>query len=260
MINATLYERGQKNTNFEETDLTSRLVTPLQITEQLDVTLDSGEMNYLIAEEDTDGLREPLAIYELSVNENFADLQRRFVGIDSRALLRKGTLGSGIYSHKVSLVEAAKLLQGVLIDGVAVTQPEDESQRKTLYDVVVRALRIAQFDNAQQAEGAFSLHWSAPINVLQSTKSPQFKWNTQTTLWECLEQVGAVMDAIPTLEIHYNDADQLDMSVSFEFVNATGNEAASIVDEYANVIGENVDESQYNTALGSVVENLRENE
>lgn len=259
MINVTLFEKNSEGN--VEVDLTSNLVTPLQITEQLDVSLDSGEINYLIKEQQADGLREPLAIYELSVNENYADILQHFVGIDSRALLRNETASNGIYAHRVMLTEAAKLLQGVLIDGVAVTQPENVDDRKTLKEVVERLLKIAQFDDSQSPFGRFSLTADQNvIDVLSSVKSPQFKWNTQSTLWECLEQIGAVIDAIPTLWYGYNDADQLAFQVSFEFVNATGNEATAIIDKYANVDGENVEETMYNTALGTVVENLREEE
>lgn len=73
----------------------------------------------------------------------------------------------------------------------------------------------------------------------------------------------AVIDAIPQVERwYYRDEDegvQVVNGITFEFVNAAGKEATEITDEWANVIGENVDESQFNTALGSVVENLHEN-
>lgn len=71
-----------------------------------------------------------------------------------------------------------------------------------------------------------------------------------------------VLDAIPKVKRwYYRDEDegaQVVNGITFEFVNAAGKEATEIADEWANVIGENVDEAQYNTALGSVVENLKE--
>lgn len=250
---------GEGNTR----ELTSRIVTPLQITEQLDVTLDSGELNYIFTEQDTDGLREPLSMYFVIVEENLpSERHWQFVGIDSRAFLRRNTAGDVIYKHKVALTETSKLLQGVLIDGMAVTQPEDEGQRETLYDVTERLFKVAQFDDARNVVEKFRFSDANVIKILQAIKSPQFKWNTQTTLWECLEQIGAVIDAIPKVERGYdNDSGETEsFDVAFEFVNATDNEATAISDQWVNIYGENVDESQYNTALGSVVENLHESE
>ena len=165
---------------------------------------------------------------------------------------------SGIYSHQVSLTEPSKLLQGVMIDGFAVTQPEEYDKRDTLYAVVNRLLAVTPFDGVNDATQMFSLtNNTAVVNALAGIKSPQFKWNTQTTLWECLLQVGAVIDAIPRLVA---DTYGNYTVVTFYFVNAYSNYADSIDDSATNIVGESVDESLYSTALSAVVENLRENE
>ena len=158
-----------------------------------------------------------------------------------------------IYSHQVALTEPSKLLQGVMIDGFGVSQPEDYSSRKTLQDVVERLLTVTPFDGQR-----FTLtDDDTVVEALQAVKSPQFKWNTQTTLWECLLQVGAVIDAMPRLvaDMHGNYT-----VVTFDFVNAFVGDEEYIDDAAANAFGENVNETQYNTALSAIVENLRESE
>ena len=138
-----------------------------------------------------------------------------------------------------------------MIDGFGVSQPETYDDRQTLFDSVNRFLTFTTFDGKR-----FSLTADTNvINVLKSVKSPEFKWNTQTTLWECLLQAGAVVDAIPRLVADSNGDYTV---VTFDFVNSYTNEVISISDTWTNVEGENLEENQYNTALSSVVENLRE--
>lgn len=93
------------------------------------------------------------------------------------------------------------------------------------------------------------------ILVLNNTVAPQFKWNTQTSLWECLVQIGAVIDAIPRLIRATNGQF---IVVTFSFVNVYATEVNAIYDGATNVVGENVEEGQYNTAFSAIVENLME--
>ena len=317
----------ESNRTVKLSELTT---SPIVIEEQLDTSLDSGTLNYLRNELTSSELNEALASYSINVDNATFD----FVGMDSRAVIRKnfvqhtiedttseitepathirgvfgasgkisingfgvknlkikgsgrsiasGTYSNGevawnaiifsnnkpdsytvtivydsnddnIYSHQVALTEPSKLLQGVMIDGFGVTQPEAYDSRKNLYEVVKRLLAVTPFDGQR-----FTLTNDKKVySVLQSVVSPEFKWNTQTSLWECLLQVGAVIDAIPRL---IRDDDDNFTVITFDFVNANVGEVDSLADEATNAFGENVDESLYNTALSSVVENLRENE
>ncbi len=163
--------------------------------------------------------------------------------------------GNALCEHGVSLTEPSKLLQGLLIDGIGVTQPEDVSQRQSLFDVVTRLLQITPLCAANSnSELTLTTHTQVQ-KALKERVSPQFKWNTQTTLWECLVQIGAVIDSIPRL---ISNAQGKYTVVTFDFVNAYTDVVESIEDEYTNVAGQNIDENQYNTALSSVVENLKE--
>lgn len=328
----------------QTTDLSTRTTAPITIEERIDTSLDGGTLTYLRTERDDKGLNEALAGYSVKIaGETF-----EFVGMDSRALLRREENGQSIYKHQVSLTEPSKLLQGVLIDGFGVTRPEDViassgtrtvSQNSAIQTIasgsryihraegvitvtaadddfteiasvegsIANTTPTAYYDE-ETGEIAWSVQWydgvsdyTQPYTVtvtytynyapnastledvverllavnpldtpiftlttatavraaLKSIIAPEFKWNTQTTLWECLLQIGAVIDAIPRLTADDNGNYTV---VTFDFVNAYVNEVDKISDLWTNAEGESVDESQYNTRLRSTVENLRENE
>lgn len=402
-------------------DLSEKTTAPVELDEQLDVSLDSGELGYLKTEAHTAKPLAPLSKLTLISQPN-QKLDARFVAFDSRALVRKDVVttsvtdnsavtnvsvpplrynhtasgeisvdgdnvgilritgnvvrtypratfangkitwsvqwrdtteypdnfkyvvaitytssSDGIYSHRLSMTEPSKLLQGVMIDGFGVTQPEqlypmkivasdssDITSEKdgtnsykhtasgtvtfsstvkactivgdsnyngvsivalpngntvswtaiwqnnlagyggaiynvtitatlvdSLLDVVKRLFKTATFD-----ETVFTLTADTKVtNALAAVASPEFKWNTQTSVWECLVQIGAVIDAIPRL---VEDASGNLTVVTFEFVNSWDNVLETLDDGSTNVIGESVEESQYNTSLSSIVENLRE--
>lgn len=331
--------------NGSSLNLSEKTLSPIVVESQLDTSLDSGTVKYLATESDGSPLNDALASYSIGVGgENFD-----FVGMDSRALVCRKSNGQNVYLHEVSLTEPSKLLQGVMIDGFGVTQPEkiimsninrtarqsstiqtyasssvyihqvsgsitvpncqaivstewtvdgsatgvpdpivemdaangviswytptwrDSSSRAgnkytviimyvcakpnaaTLEDVVNRLLMFSPFDGQR-----FTLTDDYTVlGVLQSVVSPEFKWNTQTTLWECLLQIGAVIDAVPRLVM---DGDGKYTVVTFDFVNAFGNKADNISDQWTNADGQNINEGLYNTALSAVVENLRESD
>lgn len=234
--------------------------SPIELVFQLGAEMDSGTVRYLKTEKEAKGVVAPLAHYNVSVvspDPNVPFEIYWFVGTDSRALVRTEENGQALYSHEVALVEPSKVLEGVLIDGLGVTQPEAVADRDSLYDVVVRLFSTTPFDYAQETGNYFTLTSNNEVlTALKSVKSPEFKWNTQTTLWECLVQIGAVIDAIPRL---VNAANKY-IIVTFDFINAYENEVEAIDDATENAVGESVEESQYNSRLRSIVENLLEEE
>ena len=136
---------------------------------------------------------------------------------------------------------------------VTITYDYKRTNEKTLEDVVERLLSVSPFDSPK-----YSLTEQSDVRpTLNSVIAPEFKWNTQTTLWECLLQIGAVIDAVPRLVM---DKDGKYTVVTFDFVNAFGNKADNISDQWTNADGQNINEGLYNTALSAVVENLRESD
>ena len=261
MITTTVTRKTTTETAW--TDVTSNVTVTMQVDEQHNLQLDAGNFNYYVYEtEGKDGLFPPFSMYCIAQTDGTNTMSEYFVGIDSRTQLRTAWANTGtvqdcpIYQHGVSLIEPSKLLQGVLIDGFKVTQPEDTADRLSLLAVLQRLLAVTPLT----ASGGAPLYTVTTdtdvVAVLTETISPQFEWNTQTTLWECLCDIGAVIDCIPRLTI---SADGNTFSViTFDFVDNSDTVYSDIVDEFTNVVGESLDEQQFNTQLGAVVENIIE--
>lgn len=217
---------------------------PVNYSRRLSEEFDGGTATYY----STSGeMNAPLDRYELSVarGDTAQNDTYDYIGTEEVAKVK-----NGLYKHVVYLTEPTKLLEGVLIDGFAVSQPKTESLRKTLYEVVTRLLAVTPFD-----ESIYTLTTqSSIVGVLQATISPEFRWNTQTTLFECLMEVGAVINAFPRLT---KDGDGEFTVVTFDFINEYGQ---AVTSPFADVsaYGESVDETQYHSKLAAVVENLIE--
>lgn len=221
---------------------------PIKIVQELSPELDSGEVSYIQSGE-MEAVA-PFTRYRIAQDSPTDDSSNAyeffFVGIEECALLRAGTNQvRGLSKHAVALTEPAKLLEGTLIDGFGVTQ--DEALSLSIKAVINRLFAQANLDR----QGEFTLVDSNPI--LEKTPCPEFKWNPQTTLWECLEQIGAVIDAIPAIVPTY-----LTNQVCFKYINSSDSVADELIDAYAQPHGESFAENQYNSSLGSVVENLLE--
>lgn len=221
-------------------------ICPVKIVQELSTELDSGEVSYIQSGEMKISI--PFAKYTISLYDHSTHANRSFsfIGIEECALLRSATnQADALSKHTVALTEPAKLLQGTLIDGFGVTQ--DEALSVSIKTVVERLLAQANLDR----QGEYTLVDSNPI--LEKTPCPEFKWSPQTTLWECLEQIGAVIDAIPAIVPGYSFN-----RVYFKYVNSSDSVADEMIDAYAQPHGVSFAENQYNSSLGSVVENLLE--
>lgn len=232
-------------------------IIPLDLQWRLNEQLDGGTANYLKTENKDIGVNTPLDKYSVTIdNETF-----EFVGMDSYAVWKRKSMAqpdeSGnvsfytaeIRKHQIALTEPTKLLQGVMIDGFQVTQPNPPT--KTLKDVVTRVLKYSPFDGQR-----FYLTTDTTIvGVLAATISPEFRWNTQTTLFEVLQDIGAVINAIPRL---VSGAYGEFTVVTYDFVDDYGTAVTDISDGFTTDTGNSVDGDQYNSELTAVVENLTE--
>lgn len=216
------------------------VISPVKWAERLSEEFDSGTVTYYSTQATANP---PLDGYELTVGTRTFD----FIGTEEVAKVK-----NGLYKHTVYLTEPTKLLEGTLIDGFAVTQPETDENRKTLYDVIERLLTVNPFDGS-----IYTLTTDQTVvTALLGTISPEFRWNTQTTLYECLMEAGAVINAIPRLL--KNSVGEFTV-VSFDFINAYKQAATSpFTTDNVNAYGESVDEAQFNSRLAAVVENLIE--
>lgn len=217
----------------------STAIVPVSYARRLSEEFDNGTVTYYST---SGGMNAPIDKYEIIVSQKTYD----FIGTEEVAKVK-----NGLYKHVVYLTEPTKLLEGVLIDGFAVSQPKAENLRKTLYDVVTRLLAVTPFD-----ESIYTLTTQAAIvGVLQATISPEFRFNTQTTLFECLMEVGAVINAFPRLT---KDGNGEFTVVTFDFINEYGQAVTASPFTDVSAYGENVDEEQYHSKLAAVVENLIE--
>ena len=217
----------------------STAIVPVSYTRRLSEEFDNGTVTYYFTSGE---MNAPIDKYEIIVSQKTYD----FIGTEEVAKVK-----NGLYKHVVYLTEPTKLLEGVLIDGFAVSQPKAENLRKTLYEVVTRLLAVTPFD-----ESIYTLTTQAAIvGVLQATISPEFRFNTQTTLFECLMEVGAVINAFPRLT---KDGNGEFTVVTFDFINEYGQAVTASPFTDVSAYGENVDEEQYHSKLAAVVENLIE--
>ena len=350
-------------------DMTELVQQPIVLNQRLDRELDSGEFNYLNHDDKCkDRIQAPLSNYKITLTDSDDETSTQtleFIGTDKRSLLR-GKFGNGrtddapLFRHSVALTEPTKLLEGVLIDGFAVSQPDPDelvtvsasgslsltmssfqsgdshcwkesstngyveielphaiqsvevsvqssqsvnllavypkykrssnenadnwftvglswlssgfssltinytytyqtlaiNESDSLEKVVNRLLNVTPLHKYNGESQAFVLVTNEDAKkLLQNTLSPQFKWSTQTTLWECLCDIGSVIDAIPRLVADSNGEYR---QVTFDLINSKTAETDEMLDDYAIDYAEEVDDRQYNTQLRSVVENIKE--
>ena len=76
-------------------DLSEKTTAPVELDEQLDVSLDSGELGYLKTEAHTAKPLAPLSKLTLISQPN-QKLDARFVAFDSRALVRKDVVTTSV--------------------------------------------------------------------------------------------------------------------------------------------------------------------
>lgn len=225
------------------------VVYPFAFIERLDRELDSGNYEYY---NNDDKCRKPLRMVFISDDEG----RRYFLANESVAVIRKKNL---LCKHSVELIEPTKLLEGVLIDGFAVTQPENIDERKTLLDVIIRLLAVTPINNPRfvlkdYTTGMDDSQMTEILKLLKNTIAPQFQWSAQTLLWECLCDIGDVIDCIPKLTFHNGKFN----AVTFVIVNKQTSVVESIVDKYTINSGESYNEQQYNSRMVASVANIIE--
>lgn len=207
------------------TDITAQCQEPLTITERRDMELDDGDFIFVEYNNETSKAVEPFTLFRVTLNDGVnAPITAYFDGAGQRALLRN-KWGNGannsqkaLFRHTVALTEKTKDTQGVLIDGFAVTQDENESV--TLLDVVERLLAVTPVKAVGDTETErYGLTDDERVlSVLRNTKAPEFKWNCQSTLWECLCEIGDTIGAVPKvmLEIDIPAPENITLQVWLE--------------------------------------------
>jgi hypothetical protein len=127
--------------------------------------------------------------------------------------------GAGYFINTLELVEPTRLLMGTIIEGRKVTQliGVGDREKKSLYKVLSGLLSTFE-TKLEGATQRFTI--SVPDKVghlLRGVVSPEFHWEAGTLLWECLLDIGNVINAMPRLL--FNEAtDEFD-TITFDLIN-----------------------------------------
>jgi hypothetical protein len=176
-----------------------KLYNSISFDERLDEQLDTGNIQIITNSESVSFADFcPVELTVEDVDETKKTLQ--FCGFISGE-----KRGLNYYIHNLELVEPTRMLMGMIIEGVKVTQPIEGSgkAKKSLLDVLSRLLWMFETRTEEDKIAGitkFSLYLSEELqSLLQNTESPEFHWEAGTLLWECLCDIGNVINAIPRL-------------------------------------------------------------
>lgn len=240
-------------------DITATCIQPIEMFLRGDKELDGATFSYYAASDNEDIA---LAGYRITYTDGDTVEETTWLGFEESAKLRPN-----VYKIQVTLAEVSKIAEGVLLSGFAVTQ--DEALSKTLASELPRLLDNAyasirdSFGN--EVPNMFALGLSADmLAVFQNTPCPEFKFNTQTTLWEALLEFGNCIGALPRVRFGSVTVSSLKESgnrflVDFYYVTKSAGTVTEI-GEGVNVVaaGKSLDKEQYNSNLTMVAENVIE--
>ena len=123
--------------------------------------------------------------------------------------------GANYYVHTIELVEPTRLLMGIISEGKKITQPIDGSAKKSLYTVLLRLLQTFETKELGITPRLQPYLSDKAREMLRNTDSPEFHWEAGTLLWECLCDIGNVINAIPRLVYAYGEMKGID----FDLIN-----------------------------------------
>lgn len=161
--------------------------------ERLDEQLDSGSVQTI---NDSDVEYDDYSLYRVEItDEDGQTKSNSYFGFDT---VEKRS--DGYFIHTIELVEPTRIIMGFTIDGCKVTQPIEEEKR-TLYDVVFSTkgglISKAKLESVSDREWYLLDGDGDMIEKMKSIPSPEFHWECGTLLWECLVDVGNVVNCIP---------------------------------------------------------------
>ena len=162
----------------------------VEFDERLDEQLDSGSIQTI---NDSESGFEDYSLYRLQKFEDGVEISNKwYFGFDT---VEKR--GEGYYIHTIELVEVTRIVMGIPIDGMKVTQPI-EGEKKTLFEVFSELLfHKAYTHDTDTSEWENRFYEGEYPSVMKTIPSPEFHWECGTLLWECLCDIGNVINCIP---------------------------------------------------------------
>lgn len=176
----------------------ANLYNSVTFDERLDEQLDTGSIQLILADEGVSFA--DFCAVSLTIEDEDGNSKRMpfcgFKTVEKR--------GERYYILTLELVEPTRILMGTIVEGRKITQPIEGSgeAKKTLYDVTKSLLKT--FETLPWEDGDAYPRFMLTIapqkaNPLKLTESPEFHWEAGTLLWECLCDIGNVINAIPRL-------------------------------------------------------------
>ncbi len=212
---------------------------PINFTKALDMSFDNGSFCTISAEYPSAYTR-----IKLFIGDNQNEVDKFYFYATASEQWRP----NGKCQCEWRLIEPSKELQGYFVDGLSFTK--NEGNEKSLFAVINRVLNVTPLRKKNQMQKFFLTSDNSVTNVLQQTKSPQYTWGSQTSLWEVLCDIGSYIDAIPRLTCN-ESTDEFNL-ITFDFINNFG--ANTEIPYYSRLI--NIDEEQYCSQLETNVQNL----
>ena len=231
---------------------------PVEVSEKLSEELDSGELKFYTDSRHNDGkemLYPQKTMFSIEIDTG-TDRARKFYfyGTDTAE-----KLNPYLWKHRVLLVEPTKDLEGVILDGLGFAQPEDNSKRMTLYDIVQRLLACTPLRIQGQPQKYTLISESEAPEIIAILKAqtieekllPEFFWSSQTTLKEALCDIGAYCNLYPRLTL--NPTTNAYTVITFDEVNKV-REFLEGMGYVAEMVSQN--EEQYVSELETNAQNV----
>ena len=196
-----LYIKDSENWVWTELPVYNRV----EFDERLDEQLDSGSVQTIT---DGDEAFEDYSLYKLVTSDGETEKEEYLFGFDT---VEKR--GDKYFIHTIELVELTRILMGIPIDGMSVTQPLTGT-KSTIKDV---AKGLCRYGVTYISGERRKIRYEATSDVEESTISPEFTWECGTLLWECLCDVGNVINCIPRVVLGQNST--VPYVVKFDKVN-----------------------------------------
>lgn len=188
---------------------TYSLYNSVSFDERRDEQLDTGTIQVISTEESLSFADFCPVLVEVKETD---DIKKTMQFCGFKSLEKRG---ANYYIHSIELVEPTRLLMGIIIEGKKITQPIDGSAKKSLYTVLLRLLQTFETKELGIAPRLQPYVSDKVGELLRNTISPEFHWEAGTLLWECLCDIGNVINAIPRLVYAYGELKGID----FDLIN-----------------------------------------
>ena len=141
----------------------------------------------------------PMTPSRLTFSDDEAVTAKNFLRFPAYCFDTVEVRSQGYCAHNLTLVEPTRLLMGILIDGMKVTQPQDGTAKDSLYTVADRLLRVCRLTKGGKPQKLWLTDDEEIVTLLKNNDSPEFAWEAETQLWECLKDIGSVINCMPRL-------------------------------------------------------------